>query len=68
VDDQIIVADKDDDLQYNMKISNDKAELVEFERKDDRKVKIVVNNKMIEQILNFTYFIILDLILTRTQM
>jgi len=68
VDDQIIVADKDDDLQYNMKISNDKAELVEFEGKDDRRVKIVVNNKMIEQILNFTYFIILDLILTRTQM
>jgi hypothetical protein len=65
VDDQIIIADNEDNShrgtyklneivkQHNMKISTSKTEVLPFSRKNARRVKIVLNNKIIEKILNF---------------
>lgn len=41
--------------QCYMKISSDKMKVLAFKRKNTRRVIIAVNNKRIEQILNFNY-------------
>jgi hypothetical protein len=38
-----------------MKINTEKMKILAFEGKDTWRVKSVVNNKMMEQVLNFNY-------------
>ena len=63
-DDQIVFQSNDDDLQrsiylldklsldYNMKITISKTKSMGFKSKEQVRTKVVINNKLIEQILH----------------
>jgi hypothetical protein len=65
--DQVLLAHTEDDLQravtglnyilqlYNLQISEIKTKAMEIQGKYWRRVKIVINNKIIEQVSSFTY-------------
>ena len=66
-DDQVIVAENEDELQrsvfklekiakeYGMKISTAKIKVIAFRGKEQKRSKIVVNEKIIEQVRKFKY-------------
>jgi hypothetical protein len=66
--DQVIVSDSEDNLQtaiyklnkiitkYGLTISTDKSKVMSFKGKDPTRSKIVINNKIIEQVNTFNYF------------
>jgi transcription initiation factor TFIIIB Brf1 subunit/transcription initiation factor TFIIB len=67
VDDQVIIADKEDNLQraahklnevitkYGLTISVQKTKSMAFRRRDAVRTKIVIDNKIIEQVNSFNY-------------
>jgi flagellin-specific chaperone FliS len=66
-DDQVIMSDSEDNLQtaiyklnkiiteYGLTISTDKSKVMSFKGKDPTRSKIVINNKIIEQVNIFNY-------------
>jgi hypothetical protein len=64
-DDQVILANSEDNLQraihrlnvmskdYNMRISVDKTKLLALRGKDPIRIKIVINERILDQVLNF---------------
>ena len=66
-DDQVIIADTEDNLQkaahklnhiiteYGLAISVQETKLIVFERQDPVRTKIVIDNKIIEQVKLFNY-------------
>jgi hypothetical protein len=66
-DDQVIMAETEDELQravynlaitaqrYNMKISTEKTRVMAFRGKDPVRSKIVINERIIEQVSSFKY-------------
>jgi hypothetical protein len=40
---------------YNMRISIDKTKVLALRRKDPIRIKIVINERILEQVLNFNY-------------
>jgi len=66
-DDQVIIADTDDNLQkavhklnqiitkYGLTISVEKTKSIAFKRRDPARTKIVIDNKIIEQVNSFNY-------------
>jgi hypothetical protein len=66
-DDHVILAKSENDLQfatqllynttlaYNLEISSNKSKVMAFEGKHPRRSKIVIDNKIIEQVSHFNY-------------